>query len=1042
VETGFTREMTTNEEGLYLITAIPAGTYTITVRKTGFRTDARVGQIITQQLAYRADFKLEVGSVTQTVSVQATSPLLQTETASNAVTIDEAKITELPTIGHSYLQTAILSPGVVPTVASSILVVVVGQSQTGGAYLKPISVDVSGGAPDLTGFVQDGFDTREPLYGGSIYQPSAEAISSFRVVRGYDTAEYGGEPSIIYVTTKSGTNDYHGSIFEYNQNAGMEARAVPLAKVAPLTYNQGGFTFGGPALPQLRNKTFVFGSFQFSRMRSDNAVAGIVPTAAEWTGNMSSDTTQLYNPFNVNTTTGTRLPFSGNIIPTNLLSPFALNFEPLVPLPTSPSASYGQINLTMLGSELNDDTQYLIHVDQMLPHGGKLFAKYFRDHVNAVAYSLSRFAGTAQPLRGQTASLEWDEPIGGDKVSQLRLGFYRSVTDYGAVPTSQNYAGQVFGLKNLDSDPSLWGLPTVGVTGFSIPSSLVTSLHRVTSRLGASEDFALMAKRHAVNMGFLFEPWQQPSEDGNAVRGNITFGGSFTSQLPGGQGASALADFLLGTFTAANGNATGFNPVLNTIYWAWYVQDKYQISRRFTLTYGVRWDYLQPPTERHNRLVSFDQDTGQLVYVLANPLNFETNDTTLAAGVPRGLFKNFPKTDYSPRIGFAYLVTPNTTIRGGYGLYFSEGMSWFQLAPPAQGLPPFVNNTAVTNATNQLTPGTLVTQLFPAPVVNGLTPGTLAAFDDLHAPPSYVEQAAFSVEHQLGANMLVSVAYTGTFGHHLMAPYNVNQAALYNPNNPLTLAQRVPYPFFSDLLNRSDSGNSTYNGMSLRFEKHYSHGLDLIASYTWSKSLDMFSGSSSGFSNQNALCRRCDYGLSDFNHSQYFTLGYNWQLPFGSGRKWLSQGSEGKIIGNWHFSGITQFMTGVPLTASMPASWPNVAAAYSAARPNRICDGKLPHPTMAQFFSTSCFVAPPAYSFGNAGRNEIIGPGAQLWDMSLAREFRFAERFHLDFSGDFFSIFNHQNWGNPDVGVTDLIFGQITGKSNQRIIQLGLKLKF
>jgi hypothetical protein len=275
-----------------------------------------------------------------------------------------------------------------------------------------------------------------------------------------------------------------------------------------------------------------------------------------------------------------------------------------------------------------------------------------------------------------------------------------------------------------------------------------------------------------------------------------------------------------------------------------------------------------------------------------------------------------------------------------------------------------------------------------------------------------------------------------------MAAYIINQAAPYNPNAPLTLAQRVPYPFFSDLLNRSDSGNSTYNGMSLRFEKHYSHGLDLIASYTWSKSLDMFSGSSSGFSNQNALCRRCDYGPSDFNHSQYLTLGYNWQLPFGSGRKWLSQGSEGKILGNWRFSGITQFMTGVPLTASMPASWPNVAAAYSAARPNRVCNGKLPHPTMAQFFSTSCFVAPPAYSFGNAGRNEIIGPGAQLWDMSLAREFRFAERFHLDFSGDFFSIFNHQNWGNPDVGVTDPIFGQITGKSNQRIIQLGLKLKF
>lgn len=1040
-QTGFTRVVTTGQTGQYSAVGIPSGTYSITVEKTGFQTDKKSGQAITPQQAARIDFVMQVGSVRQSITVQSAPPLLQTETPSNAVTLSENQITQLPTLGGSYLSMAILSPGVLPTVGSSILNVVEGQSLTGGAAWKPVSIDASGGPPDLTGFVEDGFDVRDPTYGGDLYQPSVDAIQSVRIVRGFDTSQYGGEPSVVYINTKSGTNEYHGSVFEYNELGALSARPFGTTHNVPLTYNQAGWSFGGPVTPKLRDKTFFFASFQLTRDRSGAPVLGIVPTAAEWSGDLSAIPAQIYNPFQI--VNGQRAPFAGNKIPSGLLSPFAQKLKQYVPLPSISNAPYGSPNVSTIGSELNDDTQYLIRVDQTLPHSGRFFVKYFRDHVNAVSYGLSKFAGTAQPLRGQTASIEWDQPLGnGNMVNQLRLAFFRSVTDYGAVPTSQNIAGAVLGLKNVSADPFFYGLPAISVTGISLPSTLLFNLHRLTTRGGVTENLTRIQGRHSIDLGFVFQPTQYPQKNGEFPRGDLTYGGGFTSQSPGGPGGTGLADFLLGAFSSAEGNPTGFDPLLNTAYWAWYAQDQIKATRKLTLNFGIRWDYWEPPTERHNRWAAFDQNTGTLVYTLKNPLNFQTSDAPGGA-LPRGLFENWKKTNFSPRFGFAYLLKPNTTVRGGYGMYYAQGMANFQLfSSLGFGAPPFTNISTVTNDTSLLTPGTLDTQLFPPPAVGALTSGTIFVTQDIHAPQAYVEQATFSVEHQFAHDMLLSAGYNGTFGHHMMAPYNINQGAPYNASDPLPLAKRVPYPFFSDILLQSNSGNSTYNALSLHLEKRYSHGLDLTANYTWSKSMDMFSSNSGGWENQNALCRRCDYAPSDYNRASYFSAGYVWDLPFGPGRGYVNQGAAGHILGHWRFSGITQFLSGSPLSVSMPTFWPNVAAVFTTARPNRVCNGNISDRTMSRFFDTSCFVAPPLNTFGDSGRNVIIGPGAQSWDMALAREFPIKERVRLEFRADFFSAFNHQNWNSPDTGVQDPNFGKIFSKSTPRVIQFGLKLSF
>ena len=1039
-ETGFTRTVTTNSLGEYRVVGIPAGSYTITVEKTGFQRAVKSNQVITQQLSASVDFTLKVGTTTQTVTVRGGAPLLQTQTPANAVTISQRAITQLPTLGRSYLSAAILSPGVAPTVGSSILNVVEGQSITGGAAFKPVSIDVSGGPPDLTGFVEDGFDVRDPIYGGDLYQPSAEAIQSFRIVRGFDSAEYGGEPSVVYIETKSGTSHYHGSLFEFHQDAAMEARPSGANTVPALAYNQFGGTLGGP-VPKLNNKTFFFFSTQLTRNHAGSALFGIVPTAAEWNGDLSALPVQIYNPFDI--VNGQRTPFPNNQIPTGLLSSFAQKYKQYVPLPNIPNAPYGQDNLVTSGRNVNDDTQWLVRIDQNLPRSGRLFVKYFRDKINSVSYGLSQFAGTAQPLRGQTASVEWDQPLqNGSMVNQLRLAFFRSVTDFGAVPTSQDIAGSILGLKNISTNPLFYGLPAIGVTGLTVPSTLLFNLHRITTRAGIDENLSLIRGRHTVNLGFAWQDVQYPQKNGEFPRGDLSYGGAFTSQYPGGPGGTGLADFLLGAFSSASGNPTGFDPLLDTGYWAWYAQDQVRLTRKLSLDLGVRWDYWVPPTERYNRWVAFDQNTGMLVYTLKDPLNFENSDEPGGA-LPRGLFENWKKTNFSPRVGFAYLLTPNTTVRAGGGMYYSQGMANFQLfSSLGFGGPPFTNISTVTNDTSQLAPQTLDTQLFPPPAIGSITPGTIFVSQDIHAPQSYVEQATLSVEHQFGDNILISAGYNGTFGHHLMAPYNINQGALLNPANPLPLDQRRPYPFFSDILLQSNSGNSTYNALNVGFQKRYSHGLDIMASYTWSKAMDMFSSNSGGWQNQNALCRKCDFAPADFNRSNYFRVGYIWQLPFGPGRAFLHQSAAGKILGNWRWSGITQFLSGTPLEISMPTFWPNVAAVFTTARPDRVCNGTLSNPTLARYFDTSCFVPPPLNTFGNAGRNIINGPGAQTWDMSLARQFSVMENVHLDVRGQFFSVFNHQNWNSPDTGVTDPNFGRIFGKSGQRVIQVGATLSF
>lgn len=1045
-QTGFTRSQATNSQGQYIFTGIPAGIYDITAENTGFQTATRTNQTLTQQLDLRADFELQVGNTQQSVEVAATTPLLQTENASLAVTIGSRQMVELPALGRSYISTLILSPGVTPILGGNIGSVVFGQSQTGGSPFKPISANVSGGPPEFTGFVEDGFDVRDPIYGGALYQPSVEALQSYRIVRGYDSAQFGGSPSVVYTSSKSGTNDFHGSLFWFHQNRATNARSNGALSVPPLVYNQAGATIGGPVvIPWLyngKNKTFFFFSAQVTRQRAGSNQLAIVPTDAQWSGDFSQYPQTIYNPFDVDPATNTRRPFPGNRIPANLLSAFAQKYRKYVPAPNLGAVAFGQPNLSVFGSQRNDDTQYLSRVDQSLGRSGRMFFKYFWDNVGAYSYGLSQFAGFAQPLKGQTASVEYTQPIGTRTVNTLRLGLFRSETNYGAVPTTQDIAGSELGLQNISRNSAFFGLPNVGVTGVSVPGTAIFNLNRASTRLGLNESISLFTGRHTIDLGFTIQPSQYPQNNGIYPRGSLSYDGGFTRQRPGGPGGAGIADFVLGAFASATGNPTGFAPILNTTYYGWFAQDQIKTSRRLTMTFGLRWDYWTPPVERYNRMVIFDQNQGRLLFVLKNPLNFQQDFKTLSGDLPRGVFKNWKKTNFSPRISLAYLLTPKTTIRAAYGIYYTQGMANFQLfSSLGFGGPPFTNNGNVVNDPSRLTPGTLDTQIFPAPPLGSITPGTLFVTQDAYAPQSYVHQATFSVERQLGERWLLSLGYNAFLGRHLMAPYNVNQAALFDPANPKSLKERRPYPFFSDILLQGNSANSSYNGGYVHVRRSMARGLDLTASYTYSKSLDLFSSNSGGWDNQDARNTQLDRGRSDYDQTHTVTAGIVWEMPFGKGKALAHEGIAAALFGNWQLSSIIQHRSGLPLSLSMPTSWPNVAATFTRARPNRVCDGRLNDPTMDRYFDTSCFVAPPPNRFGNAGRNILTAPPTQFYDASLSRSFRL-EHMRLDFRAESYSVFNIQNWNSPNTSLVSPNYGKIFGKNNPRRFQFGLRLEF
>jgi len=987
--TGFAYTVTTDAEGYYLVPALLPGRYSVQAEKTGFQT--KVIQPIELNVAARVQVNvpLELRAVEEKVVVTSEGPLVEATTAALGQVIRSEPIVDLPLNGRNFLQLALLSAGSVP----------LAQSSLNAGWFKP-SVNISGGRESSNQYTIDGVFNNITTWEGLNLVLSVDAIQEFKVQRNTFSAEFGQGTAEVNVASKSGTNELHGTVYEFIRNDVLDARMFFDAEVPPFRQNQFGFSLGGPII---KEKTFFFVNYEGFRWRRANTIVATLPTAKQLSGDFSGEP-PLRDPL-------TGASFPGNTIPLNRFSALTRRILPLLP-----SLAVGGVNNYRIAPHAKDDIdQFTIRIDHRFGDKDSLFARYSLMDRRLYLVGIVKLSGAEVPFRAQNAGVQWTHTFSPRVLNDLRVGFNRFFNN-----TIQEgaYGEDILRFQNTVKDPVTFGLPVIGITGFSGFGSGFTYPDQVgANTFQLDESLTLIPRSHALKFGVDFRFLQYPHTTGLFTRGIFSFAGFVTG--------NPVADFLLGHPFVSIGGGLLPTALMGIREFNWFVQDDWRVTPRFTLNLGLRYERSGVITDKYRgRMPVFDEVTGQFVR--------GKDVDRLGLVIP-------DNNNYGPRFGFAWqpFEKPHTVIRGGYGIYYDvkcvneknlglgAELQWQQIIDffPLFGLPPSVQWDT----------------LFPP----GPGAGTASLTDDPRARTAYVQQYSLSIQRELPANLLVEAAYAGSVGRKLDVALDINQARLPAfPGEPLE--PRRPYPAFGAISMSKNLAVSSYNAFQLKVEKRFSHNLYFLAAYTFSKSLDSASSAWEGPENRQNL--RHQYGLSTFDQRHRFVLSYLYQMPFGRGQEYLNAIGRvaNALIGGWQLNGIVAFASGNPFTVltGQDRSLTGVNAQYAnLVGPN---NGNLPpsQRTVERWFNTAAFELAPLGTFGNSGRNIVIGPGTNNFDFSLLKNIRITETKTLQFRAEFFNAFNHPQFLLPVADPTSAAFGQILAARPAREIQFGLKFVF
>jgi hypothetical protein len=1062
---------TTNDEGRYNFASLRPGSYRLTVSAPGFKQSVSSGLVLQVNQAARLDFQMTVGAVTEQVNVAATAPVLETETSARGAVIDRTKIVELPLNGRDYNQLALLSPGVLAATP---------RLQSVG--FKGV-FNVNGNRAFNNAFQLDGVDNTS--YSNSfrglnvqVVQPSIEALQEFKIQTNAYSAEFGrSSGALINAVIRSGSNDVHGSLYEFHRNDNLDASNFFANKQGtgkPFRLrNQFGAAAGGRIA---RDKTFIFGDYEGLRDRAGTVRLSSVPLPM-WRQGMFA--TPIWNPFNPSDTgQDFRIPAtascndgSGNCwqIPANLIDPVGKRVVDVSPDPNAVTTTQDN-NYVNVPIDRTRTDQFDVRLDHTFSSAVSAFGRYsfvdtslFRPgpRPGLSEGSTNDTFGTAD-LRSQgiAAGLTW--VISPSLLSETRFGLAKG--DYYQLPPNfgSGCPEALIGLKNAPTDEALCG----GLPVFNVPGGTLRRIGRTTSvpqfqtprSYNVREAVSRIRGAHTLKFGGELLFVKTGVRDVSSLLGNFDFSGRFT----GGNGRweNGLADLLLGFPTRYQQDSdTTFNLYQN-MYFV-YLQDDWKISRKLTLNLGLRYEFATPTRERDLLWANYDPSSRQYVSAKEGSL-FEE-----ALIYP-------DRNNFTPRVGFAWTATPRTVLRGGYGIFYNhtsrmgrEGLLGFN--------PPFIvlgdrqisgsNNLRATDAIFRLQDG------IPAGFVDirQVNLATVARRgQDMNQRTTYVQQYNFGIQQELMRNLVLDVAYVGNRGLKLPAfrNYNPNVYSFNAAGAPVVgLRQLDAVGLRGDIQYQENTGISNYNSLQTKLERRFSAGVTLLAAYTWGKALtdSVDHLSTSGAGNgvdvgafrepQNPANRRAEYGPAEFDVTHRFVVSGVWQLPFGRARSIGKDWSRGMdlLIGGWEFSPIFTAQTGLALTMIQPQIV-NIGGERRS-RPERIRDGNLPSDerTIDRWFDTGAFVpynATPGAAgfipnriFGSSGVGVVRGPGYVNLDFNLAKDFAITERWTAQLRGEFFNALNHANFGVPGVQ-TGAGFGQIVSALDARIIQLGLKLKF
>jgi hypothetical protein len=1066
-QTGMTRMVETTPAGAYQFVSLNPGQYQLSAILKGFESPVRTLTLEVNQYL-QLDLAMQVGQMKEEVQVVGSAEMLRTADASLGEVIEPTLTKELPLNGGHVLDLALLAPAAHDGFGA----------QTGNnnpLYWRPnqnSALSVGGGRPNANYFLLDGSNDTDPTFNTLSYSPSPDAINEFKVQTGSYSAEFGGAGGAqVNIVTKSGGNRIHADVYEFVRSNTFDARTfTDPSNIPHLAQNEFGASVGGPIR---KNSTFFFANWEGFRLSNGLAQIETVPTAMEQMGDFSMSGVTVYDPNtshanpNYNSSLPTsptnpavlRNPFPNDVVPMDRMSTVSTGVLAHVPIPNMDSGMMGMggmggmsmgstpigvgpdsNNFLDLRNNRNFSNQGTLRIDQNLPHGDALFARYsFGQERDFTPENLPGF-GSFDSNLAQNATLQYTHLISSTSVNVLWLGMSRlSMHRYSQNNDTNDYVSQL-GIQGVGfGGAGAYGMPYMWVQGYNAfgDSYAATPVHDWDTTLQAGDIWNKQLGRHSLKVGGDYKNYDWPMWGFFQNRGYYQFTNGFTTETATNDGTgAAMASFLLGLPVVKQRQAGIPEMNLRQWYADGFVQDNWRVTGNTTVNVGVRYEYMSPLTD-----IQADKHGSNLTWQNGVPYIFIGGQE----GTPAGLLYT-QKLNFAPRVGVTHSFAGKFpfVVRASYGIFFTpvDMNTWCNQRHNV----PFV--FPQTQQSDNYTPS--LTGFNFAPPILGTTVASFTAFDP-HSQSQYIEQWSFSLQKAISPNTVVEIGYQGNDGFHLQRAHLINNPTpgpgLLQPRRPLKSISFLPGTVIppSDVLPAGltiaglvqplstinlleNSARSWYNAGWVDLRHRFSHGLTFLTNVTWAKSItnapDFRSPMDESAIPQNDSDLDAEKGLACDVRLRYVGT-FVYQIP-GIGQ----QGFVTHLTSHWELATVYQAQTGMPFTISV---FGDTANAGTTLGENPIRANYTGAPVFAsgdhnsnEWFNTAAFAAPPAYTFGNLGRNTVTGPGMQIADIALSREFHLTEALHLQIRAEGFNAFNHTNYGTPNRFVNEPQFGTIS----------------
>jgi Carboxypeptidase regulatory-like domain/TonB dependent receptor len=1021
--------------GNFVVPLLPVGRYNVKAEAKGFKASNIREVTLAEGDKLRVDMRLEVGQIEQSVEVVAQTAALQSDSSVLGTLVNERAVQDLPLNGRNFMRLAQLGAGANESAAQGLP-----SGNRPDDRRQSSSVSVNGQRDYSNNFLIDGLDNNERYVGTIVVKPAMDALVEFKVLTSSYSAEVGRTAGgVINLVTKSGTDNLHGSLYEFFRNEHLDARNFFAGPGPTPSYkqNQFGGSMGGPIR---KNKTFFFGDYEGLRLRQGITYTSTVPTALMRQGNFAG-ANPIFDPTTTRPNPAVsggfiRDPFPNNRIPISAMDPPGLKLMQLYPVPTNAGLVN---NFTYSPNRKQREDKFDARVDHQFSERDSFFARYsFNDTSSFLPPQLPAsgaiqagsdtgfFAGPALE-RAQNVQLNFVHTFRPNLLMEQKAGYSR-FGNHSLPPNYGNNIDQQIGIPgaNIDSDSS--GLSPVGVSGFrGLGDATSTPLIDINNIFQYATSVTYNHSSHTIKFGAAVVRRQMTQFQSNQAKGQFSFDANFTNDPSGAvaRSGNAAASLLLGWPASTVRAKYLVWPGYRTTEFGGFVQDDWRVTRTLTLNLGLRYEIFTPISEVHNQAANADLAAGKI-------LVSGRNGVSGSAGVPTDW------NSFAPRVGFAATLTPRTVLRGGFGISFF---------PPVAGNntglrnPPFISLFSVANTpittTNRLSDG------LPLPVATDpLNPAGTLTIVGIHNRLPYVEQFNLTLQRELISGLVWNLSYVGNLSRKMMLIADRDLAV----PGPGAIQPRRPYatvfPGVTSINEASTAGTADYHSLQTSVEHRFRNGLNLLSNYTYAHLIDdnpIRGGGKpgSGPFPQLVTNLRLERGNSDIDLRHRFVFIADYALPFA---KSLS-GVGGLLAKGWQVNAIATIQSGVTFTVQNGSPRANTGGGD---RPNLVGDPNSGPHTVTQWFNTAAFAPQPANQIGNVGRNTMFGPPLRNLDFSLLKDFAPVERIKLQFRAEIFNILNHPNFGVPGNSLGNATFGVISDTANAlpRNIQFALKLIF